>query len=110
MKTGKHLSLFFLAVFLFAGNALAHKVNLFAYVEGGNIYTESYFPDGKPVAGGKISVYDSQNNFLLEGITNKEGMFNFTIPKVDDLTIVIEASMGHKNNYKLKKTEVEAGK
>jgi nickel transport protein len=37
-------------------------------------------------------------------------MFNFTIPKVDDLTIVIEASMGHKNHYKLKKNEVEAGR
>ena len=110
MKTGRYLPVFFLAVFLFAGNALAHKVNLFAYVEGGKIYTESYFPDGKPVTGGKISVYDSQGNLLLEGITDKEGMFNFTVPKVDDLTIEIDASMGHKNHYKLKKTEVEAGR
>jgi hypothetical protein len=32
------------------------------------------------------------------------------IPKVDDLNIVIEATMGHKNSFKLKKSEVEAGK
>lgn len=110
MKTGWHLPVLFLTVFLFAANAQAHKVNLFAYVEGGKIYTESYFPDGKPVAGGKISVYDSQGHLLLEGITDKQGMFNFAIPKADDLTIVIDASMGHKNHYKLKKSEVEAGR
>lgn len=109
MKAKSYLFVFLLVVLLFAGNALAHKVNLFAYVEGGIIYTESYFPDGKPVAGGKILVYDSGNNLVQEGITDKEGLFHFAIPKVDDLTIVIEASMGHKNHYKLKKNEVEAG-
>ena len=110
MKTSRYLSVIIFAVFLFAGIAQAHKVNLFAYVEGGKIYTESYFPDGKPVAGGKILVYDSQNNLLLEGLTDKEGLFSFAIPKVDELTIVIEASMGHKNRYRLKKAEVEAGR
>lgn len=109
MQSKKYWPVFFLAISLFAGNALAHRVSLFAYVEGGKIYTESYFPDGKPVAGGKLSVYDSQGNLLLEGTTDKEGMFNFTVPKADDLTIVIDASMGHKNHYKLKKNEVEAG-
>ena len=93
-----------------SGSALAHKVNLFAYTEGGKIYTESYFPDGKPVEGGKVLVYDSKDNLLLEGVTDKGGLFSFDIPKVDDLTIVIDASMGHKNSFKLKKAEVEAGK
>ena len=93
-----------------SGTALAHKVNLFAYAEGGKIYTESYFPDGKPVEGGKVLVYDSKDNLLLEGVTDKEGLFNFDIPKVDDLTIVIDATMGHKNSFKLKKSEVEGGK
>ena len=95
---------------LFAGTALAHKVNLFAYVEAGKIYSESYFPDGSPVENGKVLVYDSQHNLLLEGTTDKKGLFNFAVPKVDDLTIVIEATMGHKNSFKLKKSEVEAGR
>ena len=93
-----------------SGTALAHKVNLFAYAEGGEIYTESYFPDGRPVEGGKVLVYDSKDKLLLEGVTDKEGLFNFDIPKVDDLNIVIDAAMGHKNSFKLKKSEVEAGK
>jgi nickel transport protein len=36
-------------VLLVSGTALAHKVNLFAYVEGGTVFTESYFPDGRAV-------------------------------------------------------------
>ena len=97
-------------VLLICGTALAHKVNLFAYVEAGKVYTESYFPDGTPVESGKVLVYDSQKNLLLKGVTDKKGLFNFPVPKVDDLTIVIEATMGHKNSYKLKKADVEAGK
>jgi nickel transport protein len=109
----KILNYLFIPVFLsllFSGTALAHKVNLFAYVEAGKVYTESYFPDGSPVEGGKVLVYDSKNNLLLEGVTDKKGLFGFDIPKVDDLNIVINATMGHKNSFKLKKAEVEAGK
>ncbi len=92
-----------------SGTALAHKVNLFAYTEGGIIYTESYFPDGRPVEGGKVLVYDGSDKLLVEGVTDQEGLFSLDIPKVDDLNIVIEASLGHKNSWTLKKAEVEAG-
>jgi nickel transport protein len=93
-----------------AGTALAHKVTLFAYVEGGKVFTESFFPDGRPVAGGKLQVFDGAEKLLLEGVTDAKGLFSFAIPKVDDLTIVLDASMGHKTSFKLKKAEVEAGK
>lgn len=83
-----------------------HKVNTFAYAENGKIFTESYFPDGKPVEDGVIEVFDSQNQKVAEGKTDKEGKFSVPIPKKDDLTIVINASMGHKNTFLLKKTEL----
>ena len=110
MKILRGLAVFLLVSMLLGGIALAHKVNLFAYVEAGKIYTESYFPDGRAVEGGKVLVYDSGEALLLEGKTDKEGLFSFAIPKVDDLTIVIDATMGHRNSFKLKKAEVEAGK
>ena len=99
-----------IATVLFAGHpALAHKVNLFAYVEAGTVYAESYFPDGTKVNSGKVLVYDSQGHLLLEGQTDEEGRYSFPIPKVDGLEIVIDASMGHRNSFKLKKSEVVAG-
>ena len=89
---------------------MAHKVNVFAYVDGGKIYTESYFADGRPVKGGKVLVKDKQETLLLQGVTDEEGLFSFDIPKIDDLTIVIDATMGHRNTFTLKRAEVEAGK
>ncbi|AJF05703.1 hypothetical protein [Geoalkalibacter subterraneus] len=87
-----------------AGTALAHKVNIFAYIEGVTVYTESYFPDGRAVEDGKITVVDSNEEALLEGRTNKEGLFSFAIPKKEDLVIILDAGMGHKTRFKLKKS------
>ncbi|MFH0730615.1 MAG: carboxypeptidase regulatory-like domain-containing protein [Pseudomonadota bacterium] len=110
MKTLSRILIGWMIVALLAGPAVAHKVNLFAYVEGGKVFTESYFPDGKPVESGKIFVYDSGESLLLEGKTDAKGLFSFLVPKLDDLKIVVDASMGHKNSFHLKKAEVEAGK
>jgi nickel transport protein len=110
MKKLSYILVAILIVFFSVGTALAHKVNLFAYVDGGKIYTESYFADGKPVQRGKILVYDSRETLLLEGVTDKAGLFSFDIPKIDNLNIVIDAAMGHRNSFKLEKAEVEAGK
>ncbi|MFZ7128337.1 MAG: carboxypeptidase regulatory-like domain-containing protein [Desulfobacterales bacterium] len=109
MKTLARCCILMAACGLLGGKALAHKVNLFAYVESGTVYTESYFPDGRPVGGGKVTVFDSRDRLLLEGETDKEGMFDFPVPGVDDLTIVLDATMGHKTSFKLTKDEVEAG-
>jgi nickel transport protein len=110
MKIMKYGLVAVFVILLVSGTALAHKVNLFAYAEGGKIYTESYFPDGSPVKKGKVLVYDSQEQLVVEGVTDEAGLFNFDIPKIDDFNIVINATMGHKNSFKLKKSEVEAGK
>lgn len=110
MKYANSFMLAMLGLMLLSTTAMAHRVNVFAYAEGGRVYTESYFPDGTPVESGRILVYDSQSKLLLEGKTDKSGLFDFAIPKIDDLNIVIQATMGHKNSFKLKKSEVEAGK
>lgn len=97
-----------LTILLAAAPALAHKVNIFAYSEGDTIFTDSYFPDGRKVQGGKVEVYDSAETKLLEGITDEKGVFNFKTPKKDDLKIVLIATMGHKNFFVIKADEIEA--
>lgn len=91
---------------LTASPSWAHKVHLFAYVEGGKVYTESYFPDGKKVEGGMIAVLDSSGRKLLEGKTDSQGLFSFPLPKKEDLTLVLDATMGHKNSFVLKQAEM----
>ncbi|HHK60902.1 MAG TPA: carboxypeptidase regulatory-like domain-containing protein, partial [Desulfobacterales bacterium] len=66
----RRLAILLLAVLyplLAATNALAHKVNIFAYVEDGTVYTESYFPDGRKVQGGTVEVYDAAGKKLVSG-------------------------------------------
>ena len=84
-------------------SAFAHKVNIFAYVDGDKVYTESYFNDGKKCVDSKIEVFDNQGNKLLEGLTDEDGMFSFEIPSEDvvdgGLKVVLTASMGHRAEY-----------
>lgn len=105
-KTVPLLMVFFI-LFVLAVPAMAHKVNIFAYVENNTVYTESYFPDGKKVESGIIEVLNEAGTKLLEGKSDQEGLFSFPLPAVkEDLTIVVNASMGHKNSYLLKKADM----
>lgn len=81
--------------------ANAHKVLLYAYVEGSKIYAEGYFGDGKKVINSLVEVLDKNGNKLLEGKTDAEGQFIFDAPKKDDLTLVLTASMGHRATFKI---------
>lgn len=95
------------ALLLWQAPAMAHKVNIFAYVENGEVFTESYFPDGKKVEGGVVEVYDRTGKKMVEGKTDREGRYSFPLPAVkDDLNIVLVASMGHKTSFLLKKSEM----
>jgi nickel transport protein len=94
---------------MLSSSALAHKVNVFAWVEGDTVYTESKFSGGKMVKGGRITVLDADGTLLLEGVTDDEGAFSFKAPKISDLTIVMEAGTGHKNSWKITAAELGGG-
>lgn len=97
----------FAVLLLWHDPVMAHKVNIFAYVEDGVVFTESYFPDGKKVEGGVVEVYDRAGKKVVDGKTDREGSFSFPQPVVkDDLSIVLIASMGHKTSFLLKKSEM----
>jgi len=105
MKNKPYLILIFifLIIIIMDVSVFAHKVNIFAYVGGDKVYTESYFNDGKKCIDSKIEVFDNQGNKLVEGLTDEEGMFSFEIPSEDvidgDLKVVLTASMGHRAEY-----------
>ena len=105
MKNKLYLFLIFifLIIIMMDVSIFAHKVNVFAYVDGDKIYSESYFNDGKKCVDSKIEVFDNQGNTLIEGLTNQEGIFSFETPSEDvidgDLKVVLTASMGHRAEY-----------
>jgi len=79
--------------------AQAHKVNLFAYVEGDTVITESYFSDGRKCRDSTIEVFDKHGKKLAEGKSDEEGRFSFRPPIRTDLVIRLTASMGHQAEY-----------
>ena len=91
---------------LTAGAALAHRVNVFAWVEGDMVFVECKYPDGTKVHEGVIRVLDSAGKELLSGKTNDKGEFSFKVPKQDDLTIVLEAGMGHRGDWPLSRQDL----
>lgn len=88
------------------GTVQAHKVTLFAWVEGDRVYTESKFSGGKRVKNGTVTVLDSAGNQLLEGKTDDNGEFSFKTPEADGLTIIVNAGMGHRNQWTLSAAEL----
>ncbi len=97
--------IFSLLLFFTANNAQAHKLNMFAYVEGEDIYIEVYFADGKRAKNSKIKVYDPQSQLLYSSITDDKGGHQFAIPQKTELRIVVDAGMGHQTEYTLPVSE-----
>jgi len=86
--------------------ALAHKVMIFAWVEGDTVFTESKFSGGKKVMNAQVLVFDKGGEQLLEGKTDNKGKFAFKVPKLTDLRTVLNAAMGHKAEWTIPESEL----
>ena len=89
----------------------AHKVNIFAYVDGDTIVTDSGYSRTNRVYKGVVEVYDAGGGgLLLSGNTDTEGRFTFPIPaeardKHLDLRLLLKAGSGHQAEWTVKYAE-----
>lgn len=97
-----------MVVFFLGGSQLAHahKVNLFAYAEEGEVYVEGYFVDGKRALNSNVKVFNASGELLVEGTTDDSGIYRFAIPEKSDLKITLNAGMGHKGEFSLAADEL----
>ncbi|MBW2620366.1 MAG: hypothetical protein JRC56_03410 [Deltaproteobacteria bacterium] len=117
MKKGYNIRFSFIILFLtsiiLTGShvpALAHKVMIFAWVEGDTVFTESKFSGGKKAINAPVVIFDKDGKKLLEGKTDNKGEFSFKIPKLTALRIVLNAAMGHKAEWTVPESDIrEAG-
>ena len=106
----KHfLGFILLFVIFFSGinPVFAHKVMVFAWVDGNTVFTQSKFSGGKKVKGQKITVYDTKEKILLEGKTDDKGEFSFKVPERTTLKIVLYAGAGHRAEWTVTKEDIE---
>jgi nickel transport protein len=104
----------FLAVILgLAPAGHAHRVNIFAYVDGDTIVTESGYSRTSRVYDGKVEVFDNATGaLLLSGDTDTEGRFTFPIPEQArtgsmDLKLLLTAGTGHQADWVVKGSEIK---
>jgi nickel transport protein len=107
----KSSGLFFTALILFLvcfniPNVSAHRVTIFAWVEGDTVHTQSKFSGGKKAQDSLVEVFDAKGNKLLQGKTDSNGEFSFKLPKKTDLTIVIQAGSGHRGQWQLSAEDI----
>ena len=84
----------------------AHRVEIYAWVEGEKIFTKSVFSGGHSAAHSKIEVFDNNGKRLITGKTDSQGMFSFPLPKNRGLRIVLHSPTGHGAELKLKAGEI----
>ena len=81
------------------GYAFAHKVSIFAWVEGDMVYTQSKFSGGKKVQNAPVEVFDAKGDKLVEGKTDDNGEFSFKVPQRTEMQIILLAGMGHRAQW-----------
>jgi len=94
-----------------AAPALAHRVNVFAYVEGNDVHVECSYSRSDRVRFGEITVKNAATGQVyLTGKTDDKGNFVFPVPTAArnekaDLDITLKAGEGHQNNTSVKAEE-----
>ncbi len=96
-----------MVIFVLPDNTFAHKVTVFAWVEGDTVYTESKFSGGRKAKNTPIEVMDGQGKKILEGKTDENGKFSFKVPQKSEMKIVLLAGMGHQGEWTILIEEFE---
>lgn len=87
--------------------ALAHSVYIFAWADGPQICTESYFTQKSKVRGGEVHMLDASGEILDRGFTGEDGLYCFAPPtKSQTLFFEIHAGPGHKGKFTLEESDV----
>ncbi len=103
VRTFRGLVIAIILLLLSVVSGWAHKVNLFAYVEGDRVVVEGYFSGNVKAQDSLVEVFDSDGKKILEGKTDSKGMYAFKLadlpPMKGDMRIVLDAGMGHRADF-----------
>lgn len=105
------LAAFMLSSLFWAPHAHAHRVNIFAWVEGAAIHTESSFSNGNKARNSQVTATVKETgDAIAQGMTDADGIWSFTIPPHvlaagPDILISLNANEGHVNTWTVKGAE-----
>ncbi len=98
----------------FSSAGLAHRVNIFAFVDGDAIQVECSFSKSQKVRNGKVVATDLETGAnVFEGVTDERGVLRFR-PGADflktghGLNLLLVAGEGHQNDWQVSPEELAA--
>ena len=98
----------------FAEPCMAHRVNVFAFVDNDAVQVEASFSKSQKVKNGTLIVSDSATGErLLEAVTDEQGLYRFR-PSDDflqtghGLTILLLAGAGHQDSWQVEAEDLRA--
>ena len=93
----RRICLALLLALMFASPAAAHKLKVFAAVEGNTVSGYAFFIGGGRAQDTPWSAQDEAGRALGSGRTSGEGEFRFAVPEpiTSDITITVDTQEGH---------------
>lgn len=105
------------ALLLAPTDAVAHRVNIFAWLDGNTVQVQAGFSRKKPARQAAVTVLSGSEadgvtaSILLTGATDENGTFSFPLPaeaREYGMTIRINAGQGHQNEWRMKPEDCAA--
>ncbi|QFS81725.1 hypothetical protein FIU97_02955 [Roseivivax sp. THAF40] len=100
-----------LAIAVAASPAAAHRLNVFAFVEDGQVVVEAKFSTGRLPVAGEVRVYDAAGEQIQTLDLGETGTMMFPLDPsyATGLTIEVEASEGHEDYWILSPDDIAKG-
>lgn len=110
LKAPLLLILALLAGVCLSGEARAHKVNVFAVVQGGQVMGEGYFSGGGRAMNCPVEILDAAGAVVASAVTGPDGAFSAPLPAgaKPPLKVVLKAGEGHQNDFTLTAADMGA--
>ena len=91
--------------------ANAHKVSVFAWVEGDTVYFQSKISGGRKPKCAPVEVFNARGDLILSGVTNDNGEFSFKVEEKNktEMKIVLLVGMGHRAEWTIPAGDFESG-
>ncbi len=93
-----------------ANNVRAHKIGMYAWVEGDAVLVEGYFGGKSKAVNCLVWLQSADGKRLAEARTDADGMTKFKLADLPaltgDVTVILEAGEGHRTDYVLRASDL----
>lgn len=90
------------------GNALAHKVVVFSWVEANAVHVQAGFGSDRPAINAQVTVKTPGGKVVFQGVTSDKGLCSFPLsrPADSELIVEVDAGTGHRGQWTLSREEI----